>query len=188
MRDHEQRGLEVRIRSTGTRSWQFEYLSPVTRKKAVLSLPARTLAEARVIAKSHRAMVALGRDPAIEAEADLEARREAHAKSVNVAAVLDDYERNVMASSPKQTSRRNRVRVLRRALAGFEERAVASLTRGIWSRGWTRSKPMRATFHVTALNPNCGTSSAGAVTAISSRKSYSTECAGPYVKLREIEC
>ena len=35
-----------------------------------------------------------------------------------------------MASSPKQTSRRNRVRVLRRALAGFEGRAVASLTRG----------------------------------------------------------
>jgi hypothetical protein len=75
-------------------------------------------------------MVALGRDPAIEAEADLEARREAHAKSVNVAAVLDDYERNVMASSPKQTSRRNRVRVLRRALVGFEGHAVASLTRG----------------------------------------------------------
>jgi integrase len=130
LRDHEQRGLEIRIWSTGTRSWRFEYLSPVTGKKAVLSLPAGTLAEARVIAKSHRALVALGRDPALEAEADLEARREAHAKAVNVAAVLDDYERNVMASSPKQTSRRNRVRVLRRALAGFEGRAVASLTRG----------------------------------------------------------
>ena len=35
-----------------------------------------------------------------------------------------------MASSPKQTSRRNRVRVLRRAMEGFEGRAVASLTRG----------------------------------------------------------
>ena len=130
MRDHEQRGLEVRLWSTGTKSWRFEYLSPVTGKKAVLSLPAGTLAEARVIAKSQRALVAWGRDPALEAEADLEARREAHAKAVNVAAVLDDYERNVMASSPKQTSRRNRVHVLRRALAGFEGRAVASLTRG----------------------------------------------------------
>ena len=59
LRDHEQRGLEVRIWSTGTRSRRFEYLSPVTGKKAVLSLPAGTLAEARVIAKSHRALVAL---------------------------------------------------------------------------------------------------------------------------------
>ena len=130
LRDHEQRGLEVRIWSTGTRSWRFEYLSPVTGKKAVLSLPAGTLAEARVIAKSHRALVALGRDPALEAKADLEARREAHAKAVNVAAVLDDYEQNVLASAVKQASRRKRVRVLRRAMAGFEGRAVASLTRG----------------------------------------------------------
>ena len=67
------------------RSWRFEYLSPVTGKKAVLSLPAGTLAEARVIAKSHRALVALGRDPALEAEADLEARREAQSKAVTVA-------------------------------------------------------------------------------------------------------
>ena len=72
----------------------------------------------------------MGRDPALEAEADLEARREAHSKAVTVAAVLDDYERNVMASSAKQTSRRKRMRVLRRAMAGFEGRAVASLTRG----------------------------------------------------------
>ena len=128
LRDHEQRGLELRIWSTGTRSWRFEYLSPVTGKKAVLTLPAGRLAEARVIAKSHRALVALGRDPALEAKADLEVRREAHLRAVTVAAVLDDYERNVMASSPKQTSRRNRVRVLRRAMEGFEGRAVASLT------------------------------------------------------------
>ena len=49
---------------------------------------------------------------------------------MTVAAALDDYERNVMATTPKQTSRRNRVRVLRRALRGFENRAVASMTRG----------------------------------------------------------
>ena len=57
LRDHEQWGLELRIYSTGTKSWRFEYLSPVTGKKAVLSLPAGKLAEARVIAKSHRALV-----------------------------------------------------------------------------------------------------------------------------------
>ena len=130
LRDAGQRGLEVRIWSTGTRSWRFEFRSPVTGKNTPLSLPAGTLSEARVIAKSHRAMVALGRDPALEAKADLEVRREAHAKAVTVASVLNDYERNVMASSPKQTSRRNRVRVLLRAMTGFEERAVASLTRG----------------------------------------------------------
>jgi integrase len=130
LRDHEQRGLEVRLWSTGTRSWRFEYLSPVTGKKAVLSLPAGALAEARVIAKSHRALVALGRDPALEARDDLEARREAHSKAVTVASVLNDYELNVLASAVKQASRRKRIRVLRRAMEGFEDRAVASLTRG----------------------------------------------------------
>ena len=77
-----------------------------------------------------RIPVALGRDPALEAEADLEARREAHSKAVTVASVLNDYERNVLASAVKQASRRKRIRVLRRAMAGFEGRAVASLTRG----------------------------------------------------------
>jgi integrase len=130
LRDADQRGLTLRIWPAGTRSWSFEYRSPVTLKNARLSLPAGSLAEARTIAKSHRAMVALGRDPALEARNDLESRREAHAKAMTVATVLNDYERNVMASSPKQTSRRNRVRVLRRAMVGFEQRAVASLTRG----------------------------------------------------------
>ena len=44
--------------------------------------------------------------------------------------MLDDYELNVLASAVKQASRRKRVRVLRRAMEGFEGRAVASLTRG----------------------------------------------------------
>ena len=85
----------------------LEHLSPLTGKKAVLSLPKRgRWPRARVIAKSHRALVALGRDPALEAEADLEARREAHSKAVTVASVLNDYERNVLASAVKQASRR----------------------------------------------------------------------------------
>ena len=86
LRDHEQRGLELRIWSTGTRSWRFEYLSPVTGKKAVLSLPAGRLAEARVIAELAPGSGRLGSpDPALEAEADLEARQEAHSKTVTVA-------------------------------------------------------------------------------------------------------
>ena len=167
LRDHGQRGLEVWLWSTGTRSWRFEYLSPVTSKKAVLSLPAGTLAEARVIAKSHRALVALGRDPALEAEADLEARREAHAKAVNIAAVLDDYERNVMASSPKHHSRRNRVRVLRRAMEVSESAPSRLLPGATSSSASTRFKPRLVTFHATERRASCGTSSDGTAIATS---------------------
>ena len=85
LRDHEQRGLALRIWPAGTRSWSFEYRSPVTGKNCRLGLPAGSLSEARVAAKSHRALVALGRDPALEAHSDLEERREAHAKVVSVA-------------------------------------------------------------------------------------------------------
>jgi integrase len=130
LRDHELRGLEVRIRATGTRSWRFEYLSPVTGKKAVQSLAAGSLAEARMLGRAHRGLVALGRDPSLEAKADLEERREAHSKAVTVSAALADYETNVLASAAKQRSRRNRVRVLRRAMEGFEDRPAAALTRG----------------------------------------------------------
>ena len=130
LRDHEQRGLALRIWPAGTRSWSFEYRSPVTGKNCRLGLPAGSLSEARVAAKSHRALVALGRDPALEAHSDLEERREAHAKVVSVAAALDDYEAAVTMNAAKAASRRKRVRVLRRALEGFEARAVASIGRG----------------------------------------------------------
>lgn len=130
LRDHEQRGLALRIWPAGTRSWSFEYRSPVTGKNCRLGLPAGSLSEARVAAKSHRALVALGRDPALEAHSDLEERREAHAKVVSVAVALDDYEAAVTMNAVKIASRRKRVRVLRRALEGFEARAVASIGRG----------------------------------------------------------
>ena len=74
--------------------------------------------------------MALGRDPMLEAHSDLEERREAHAKVVSVAVALDDYEAAVTMNTVKAASRRKRVRVLRRALEGFEARAVASIGRG----------------------------------------------------------
>jgi integrase len=130
LRDHEQRGLALRVWPGGTKTWSFEYRSPVTGRNVRLGLPSGTLAQARTIAKSHRALVALGRDPALEAHDDLEARREAHAKTANVEATLHLYEQNVVEPAVKLTSRRKRMRVLRRAMEGFEARAVAALTRG----------------------------------------------------------
>jgi integrase len=130
LRDTEQRGLTLRIWPSGTRSWAFEYKSPITLKTSRQPLPEGSLAAARIIAKQYRATIALGRDPALEAKADLETRREAHARNVPVGAVFEQYEKFVMLSAPKPTSRRNRLAVLKRALAGFETRAVASLTRG----------------------------------------------------------
>jgi integrase len=130
LRDATERGLTLRVWPSGTRSWSLEYRSPVSGKNCRLGLPEGTLTAARTIARAHRGTIALGRDPAHEAKVELEERRETHAKSVTVSGALDIYEANVLASAAKLTSRRNRVRALRRALEGFEERAVTSITRG----------------------------------------------------------
>jgi integrase len=102
----------------------------VTLKNVRLGVAARSLSEARAVAKGHRAGVAAGRDPALEAKADLSARQEAHVRLVTVADALARYERAVVEPAAKLASRRKRMRVLRAAAEPFSARAVASLTRG----------------------------------------------------------
>jgi integrase len=129
LRDAEQRGLTLRVWPGGTRTWSFEYRSPVTLKNVRLGIAAQSLAEARALIKGHRAAVAAGRDPALEAKADLSARQEAHARLVTVADALARYEAAVVEPAAKLASRRKRMRVLIRAMAPYGARAVASLTR-----------------------------------------------------------
>jgi integrase len=114
----------------GTRSWSFEYRSPVTRKNSKIGISAASLSEGRVIAKAHRAAVAAGRDPALEAKADLNKRQEAHARLVTVRDALDRYDASVVESAVKLASRRKRMRVLRRAMEPFLARPVSALARG----------------------------------------------------------
>jgi integrase len=130
LRDAEQRGLTLRVWPAGTRSWSFEYRSPVTGKNVRLGLSEGSLKEARDIAKAHRAAVANGRDPAKEARTDLTARQEAHARLVTVADALDRYEKTVVEPAPKLVSRRKRMRVLRRAMSPMTDRPVGNLSRG----------------------------------------------------------
>ncbi|AIW16483.1 tyrosine-type recombinase/integrase [Vibrio tubiashii] len=59
-------GLNIRIRPNGTKSWQFRYSAPVTKKVKKLSLgsyPALKLADARKVAQEHRNLIANGVDP-----------------------------------------------------------------------------------------------------------------------------
>lgn len=59
-------GLNIRIRPNGTKSWQFRYSDPVTKKVKKLSLgsyPTLKLTDARKIAQEHRNQVANGVDP-----------------------------------------------------------------------------------------------------------------------------
>jgi integrase len=102
----------------------------VTGKNVRLGLPEGSLKEARDIAKAHRAAVANGRDPAMEARTDLTARQEAHARLATVADALDRYEKAVVEPAPKLASRRKRMRALRRAMSPMTDRPVANLTRG----------------------------------------------------------
>jgi len=58
-----ERGLVLRISTTGRRQWSYEYRSPATGKNARIGVPAITLADARAIADGFRIDVASGRDP-----------------------------------------------------------------------------------------------------------------------------
>ena len=97
LRDHEQRGLALRVWPAGTRPGSFEYRSPVTGKNFRSGLPAGTLAQARTIAQVPSSSGRLGERSALEAHIDLEARREAHAKAATVEATLYLYEPNVVS-------------------------------------------------------------------------------------------
>ena len=130
MRDGDVRGLVLRLSARGSRSWRFEYRSPVTGKNRAIGLGSLSLADARAIGRQHRATVAQGRCPATEADADLTARQEAHARAVSVGDALDMYELAVVTPAAKLKSRRNRMRALRNAIEAFAARAAASLTRG----------------------------------------------------------
>jgi integrase len=130
LRDGDVRGLILRLSARGSRSWRFEYRSPITRKNRALGLGSLSLSEARAIGKQHRAAVAQGRCPAHQAEAALEAQQRAHSAIVTVADALDRYEAAVVAPAARQASRRDRMVALRRAIEPFATRAVASLTRG----------------------------------------------------------
>jgi len=130
LRDGEVRGLVLRLSSRGSRSWRFEYRSPVTGKTKAIGLGALSLADARTFGRQHQVAVSQGRCPATEAAADLMARQEAQARAVTVSAALDMYERAVLLSAVKLISRKRRIRVLKGAIKPFTARAVASLTRG----------------------------------------------------------
>lgn len=123
-------GLVLRLFASGKRSWSFEYRSPVTGKTGRIGIEGPSLAEARAVAQRHRVTLSEGRDPNLEAQEALQARRAEHARAVTVGASLDNYEGPFLAKSPhKQQSRRNRMRNLRNTLAPLHARAVASIPR-----------------------------------------------------------
>jgi integrase len=130
LRDANVRGLTLRIWPAGTRAWSLEYRSPVTGKTARLGIAAASLMEARIVAGQHRAAISEDRDPALEGKAALEARQRAHSATVTVADALDRYEAAVATPAARQASRKMRMVLLRRALEPFNQRPVASLTRG----------------------------------------------------------
>jgi integrase len=130
LRDHEQRGLNLRIWPSGKKSWSLEYRSPVSGANSRLTLPAGSLVEARRLAKIHRATLALGKDPLIEAKQELQARRDSHTKAVSVTAAYDLYAQHLLSTASKPKSRRQRLARLKRALSGFTDRKVGTVTRG----------------------------------------------------------
>jgi integrase len=124
-----ERGLVLRIFATGGKSWSFEYRSPLTGKNSRISFEAMALAEARAIVHRHRVALDEGKDPNQERKDAVHMRRAEHARAIGVADALVAYER-AFVMSDKAASRRNRIKNLRRAVEPFNNRAVASLTKG----------------------------------------------------------
>jgi integrase len=126
LRDH---GLVVRIYQSGRRSFSLEYRSPMTRKSARIALFGPTLAEARAQAAAQKRILVEGRDPAVERQEALTARRIEYARSKTVAEAVRIYEID-FTQHVKIVSRRERMAKLRRAVEPFNDRPVASLTKG----------------------------------------------------------
>jgi integrase len=123
-----ERGLVLRISATGSKSWSFEFRSPLTKKSSRISFPATSLADARAIVHRHRVALTEGKDPSVEKKEAVVAERAEHARQTTVRASLDAYEPGFMADAPlKQASRRDRMHRLRRILTPLMERAVSSI-------------------------------------------------------------
>lgn len=124
-----ERGLVVRLYATGRKAFSFEYVSPFTRKNARISFEAMTLADARAIIHRFRVMLSEGQDPNQERKNAVQARRQEHTRAMSVADALNAYQRAFVIGD-KAASRRDRMARLRRAVAPFNDRPVASLTKG----------------------------------------------------------
>jgi integrase len=130
LRDHDVKGLSIRITPSGAKSWSYEFKSPVTCKNARITLGDGSLADARARARELRVLVASGRDPSLDAKHDLAARQAGHRDVVTVAGALDMYETAVVVNAARATSRRARMASLRKTLAPFNTLPIADLKRG----------------------------------------------------------
>ena len=131
LRDHDVKGLSLRIPPSGTKSWSFEYRSPMTAKNARITLPDSLLMEARARARELRTAVAAGRDPALDMKQDLAVRQAAHNSIITVADGLARYEDAVVKPATRAVSRRDRMALLRKAVEPFNNLPVALLKRGV---------------------------------------------------------
>ncbi len=74
LRDHDQKGLSLRISASGAKSWSYEFRSPLTGRNARITLADGSLVEARASARKLRAAVAGGRDPSMSIGAERDPR------------------------------------------------------------------------------------------------------------------
>ena len=120
-------GLGVRVRSSGSASWTFQYRrkgagrSEAPRKVTLGSWPTLTIDAARGAAQALAGEVALKKDPA----SDL--REERRRERTAVSAALDDYQRALERRRIVNTT--TVMSTLRRGLAPFAAREIDALTR-----------------------------------------------------------
>ena len=80
------KGLQLRIKPTGSKTWLFNYVKPLSGKRTNVKIgkyPDLTLAEARQKRSKYRALLAAGTDPQIHEAEQARTRAEAGANTLN---------------------------------------------------------------------------------------------------------
>jgi integrase len=149
--DDEQRGLAVRVTSTGTKSYLVQYSIGGRKRRIPLgSCDAVSLADARLVAQGIMGMVAHGRDPALERKAQAQAL----ASSPTLGALVEQWQA-IHLKDKRQSYAREAVRAIRYTFASLLKRPVAAIDRAAILQIIDRNKPIAATRAVSYAASCC---------------------------------
>ena len=117
-------GLQVTIRPTGTKAFEFKYTTPDKRRQKIVigKYPIMTLAEARDKRIELQKIVSLGKDPKIEREAQKN-------KGVILKLVAIDYMKHIKSDLAPNTYKRNSGIINREIIRQLGNKPIAEITR-----------------------------------------------------------
>lgn len=118
-------GLQLTVRKTGTKAFEFRYTSPTSKRKQKIVIgkyPIMTLAEAREKRFELQKIIASGKDPKDERDA-------IKAKGITVKAVATNYIRYIKSDLAPNTFKRNSGIIEREIITALGSKPISEVTR-----------------------------------------------------------